>query len=338
MKFVDELRIMIRSGKGGPGAVSFRREKHVPRGGPDGGDGGRGGDIVFRVNDRMRSLLDLSQQRHYIAENGQAGSSQNKIGRDGEDLYIDVPPGTVVKDSENNILLDLSTPGEEVQLLKGGRGGKGNTFFKTSVNQAPQRSQPGEEGESREVQLELKLLADLGLLGFPNAGKSTLISRMSSAKPKIADYPFTTLSPNLGVVKLSTAPSFVIADIPGLIPGASDGVGLGIRFLKHIERTAGFIHVIDVSGMTERDPIEDFFAINDELKKYDEKTELLGAPLSERKQIVVLNKIDVLGKSEVDKLILKFQAKDIKVHPISAVSGIGIEELIREAGSVVNGK
>ncbi|MEZ0393337.1 MAG: GTPase ObgE, partial [Pseudobdellovibrionaceae bacterium] len=269
MKFIDEVNIVIASGKGGQGCVSFRREAMTPRGGPDGGDGGKGGDVILKVEKSLNSLVDFRRNKRYAAQSGQQGSGANCTGAHGSDMILHVPQGTIVRSSEGEILVDM-TGVQEYVLLKGGRGGKGNWFFKTSVNQAPEHAQPGEPGEELEVKLELKLIADVGIVGFPNAGKSTLISRISAAKPKIADYPFTTLTPNLGVVKAGDFRNFVVADIPGLVKGAHQGIGLGIQFLKHIERTKVFVHLVDVSGMSSQDPLQDYRDINEELKMYDE--------------------------------------------------------------------
>ena len=328
MKFIDEVSFQIESGKGGPGCMSFRREKYLPRGGPDGGNGGKGGDVIFRVNTRLNTLMDLYHRRKLCAENGRPGDSQNKTGPAGNDLVVEVPPGTVIRNKER-ILADLQSG--EVILLKGGRGGRGNLSFTTAVNQAPSEVQPGEAGKMEELELELKLIADAGLIGFPNVGKSTLISRISAAKPKIADYPFTTLTPNLGVVRYGDGDSFVAADIPGIIERAHEGVGLGIQFLKHIERTRVLVHLIDVSGMSGRDPLEDYYAVNHELKMYEES--LLGRP-----QIVVFNKIDVVDKDRLEELKLIFLKKDIQVHLVSAVTGKGTDKLVEMIGRKVFGE
>jgi len=339
MKFVDEVSITVSSGKGGPGSVSFRREAMTPRGGPDGGDGGRGGHVIFRVNPQLNTLLSFRFQKIFAAENGEAGSGRNMTGANGSDLILEVPPGTIVKDDAGGVILDLSTPGDTV-FLEGGRGGKGNTFFKTSVNQAPDRAQPGEPGQSRSIHLELKLLADVGVIGYPNAGKSTLISRISAARPKIADYPFTTLTPNLGVVRFDAERSFVVADIPGLVPGAHEGVGLGTQFLRHIERTNVFVHLIDASETTGRRALQDYHDINAELAAYDQsKSESDGfRPLSTRPQIVVLNKMDVLDQTRQAEVRRQFTDAGIEVMSISAVSGQGIRELLFELGRHVFGK
>lgn len=332
MKFIDEVRITLASGRGGPGCVSFRRESGLPRGGPDGGDGGKGGDVIIRTSRHINSLVDIRSNKRYAAPNGHMGMGRQKAGHDGEDLVLIVPKGTIFRSMEGEIIIDMTDIDEHV-LLKGGRGGKGNEFFKTSVNQAPDYAQPGEDGEEVEVKLELKLIADVGIVGFPNAGKSTLISRISAAKPKIADYPFTTLTPNLGVVKAGDYSTFVVADIPGLVKGAHAGVGLGIQFLKHIERTRLFIHLIDASGMSGRDPLEDFADINNELKMYDENNQDKEGffPLSTRPQFVVLNKIDTLSENELTKLRKKFkEASGSEPYAISAVTGKNIKEFVQE--------
>ncbi|MBX3039882.1 MAG: GTPase ObgE [Bdellovibrionaceae bacterium] len=332
MKFIDEVQIKVSSGHGGPGAVSFRRESFAPRGGPDGGDGGKGGDVIVRATKHLNSLMDFKPFKHYSAENGHPGASANCSGPAGQDLILMVPDGTVVRGVDGDVIVDMTDISEHV-LLQGGRGGKGNTFFKTSVNQAPEHAQPGEDSEELEIKLELKLIADVGIIGFPNAGKSTLISRISAAKPKIADYPFTTLTPNLGVVKAGEFRSFVVADIPGLVKGAHQGVGLGIQFLRHIERTRLFIHLIDVSGMSGREALRDYEDINYEIKMYDEAN--VGKdgffPLSARPQFVVFNKIDTLSSDELRRQIAEFKkATGLTPVAISAVTGKGVKELIQE--------
>ncbi len=331
MKFIDEVSITVASGHGGPGSISFRRESFYPRGGPDGGDGGRGGNVILKTTRHLNSLMDYRSQKKFFAEDGQAGAAKNCTGADGKDLILLVPVGTIVRSSEGEILIDLADEMEHL-LLKGGRGGKGNTFFKTSVNQAPEKAQPGEDGSSMDIILELKLIADVGIIGFPNAGKSTLISRISAAKPKIADYPFTTLTPHLGVVKAAEEKSFLVADIPGLIKGASQGVGLGMQFLKHIERTKFFIHLVDASGMSGRDPFSDYQDINEELSKYDEANQGKEGffPLSTRPQIIVLNKIDTVSEENLKKIKNEFKKK-IGSEPlvISAVTGKNIKELVQ---------
>lgn len=333
MKFVDEVEIVARSGHGGPGAVSWRREKFVPRGGPDGGDGGKGGDVIFKVNEQLGTLLDLRFKKIYQAEAGQPGGASHCHGKNGEDLVIQVPQGTRILTEDGELLRDLSESGDEFVCFKGGRGGKGNAFFKSSVRQAPDYAQPGEEGEEGNLKIELKLIADVGVIGYPNVGKSTLISMISAARPKIADYPFTTLVPNLGVVKAGEG-SFVVADIPGLIPGAHKGEGLGVRFLKHIERTRGFVHLIDVSDYSGRDPIKDFEDINYELEMYDKEFghEEDYVPLRNRTQLVVLNKIDTASPERLEETRREFEKRGYKVKTISAARGHGIKELIFDIG------
>lgn len=322
--FTDYVKIYAKAGNGGNGAISFRREKYVAAGGPDGGDGGKGGDIYFEVDQNSNTLLEFRYKKKFKAENGSNGEGSNKYGKSGEDLTIKVPIGTIVKDADtNHVLADLSHEGQKELVLKGGRGGKGNSHFATATRQAPRFSQDGENGEEKELILELKLLADVGLIGFPNVGKSTFLSRTTSATPKIADYHFTTLEPNLGVVKTEYGDSFVIADIPGIIEGASEGVGLGLQFLRHIERTRLLLHVIDVSGSEGRNPVDDFEKINSELKKYSKK-------LSERTQIIVANKSDIIQDEEKFEELSKLAKKhNIKIFKISAVTGEGISELIK---------
>ncbi len=342
MKFVDEVSISVRSGKGGPGAVSFRKESMSPRGGPDGGDGGRGGNVVFYVSPQISSLLDYRFKSKYAAEDGHAGGGANRSGAAGQDLILKVPPGTVVRDADTReVLLDLSVPGDHV-FLEGGRGGKGNWFFRTSVNQAPEHAQPGELGVSRSLHMELKLIADVGVIGYPNAGKSTLISAISAARPKIADYPFTTLTPNLGVVRVDNDHTIVVADIPGLVPGAHKGVGLGTQFLRHIERTNLFVHLVDASETEGRSALQDYRDIMHELVEYDrekierEKTEHEGfRPLSDRPQLVVLNKIDATPRERLEEIIRDFEREGIKPRTISAATGQGIRDLIFEIGKRV---
>lgn len=325
--FIDTARILVKSGDGGDGAVSFRREKYVPLGGPDGGDGGRGGSVTLVTDKDMTTLLDFRYRRKYAAKSGMAGSSSKCYGKDGEDLYVKVPVGTVIKDVETGkVMADLAHLGDSVVVVKGGKGGKGNVRFCTPTRQAPNFAEPGMPGEDRWLNLELKLLADVGLIGFPNVGKSTLLSVVSKAKPKIANYHFTTLEPNLGVVSLPKIPGFVIADIPGIIEGAAEGVGLGIEFLRHIERTRLLIHVVDISGSEGRDPIEDFIKINDELKKY-------SVDLSDRPQIVVANKSDICMDENAFK---NFKEKVNKmgyehVYEMSAATRQGVDEVMKEA-------
>ena len=328
--FTDYVKILIKAGDGGDGAITFRREKYVAAGGPDGGDGGNGGSIYFQVDPNANTLIDFRFNKKYKAENGENGSGGNCYGKKGEDLYINVPIGTIIKDSQTGkVVADLSKEGQVELVLKGGHGGKGNSHFATATRQAPRFAQGGEKGEEKEVILELKLLADVGLLGFPNVGKSTFLSVVTAAKPKIANYHFTTINPNLGVVKTKTGNSFVIADIPGIIEGASEGVGLGIQFLRHVERTRLLLHVIDVSGLEGRNPVEDFYTINEELKKYSEK-------LANRKQIIVANKIDVMqDESLLNELEKLAQKQNIELFKISGVTGEGIDKLISRVEQVL---
>lgn len=321
--FIDQVKIFVKAGDGGRGCISFRREKYVPRGGPDGGDGGKGGDIIVRSTEDLNTLLDLKYHLHYRAKNGEHGKGKNKHGKDAPDIIISVPVGTIVKDfNTGEILSDLTEEKMEVLVAKGGRGGRGNAFFVTSTRQAPKFAQPGEEGEERWLLLELKLIADVGLIGMPNAGKSTLISAISSARPKIADYPFTTLSPVLGVVRYREFKSFVVADIPGLIEGAHKGAGLGFQFLRHVERTSILVHLVDISEDSPGDSVENFKAINRELGLYNPL-------LIERPQVVVPNKIDIMGKGEKFLRLRNFCEKEgYKVFPISAITRQGIEDLL----------
>jgi len=330
MRFIDEAKIYGKAGDGGRGCVSFRREKYVPRGGPDGGDGGKGGDVIIVADRRLTSLLDFRYKRYYKAERGEHGKGSLCHGRSGQDLIIHVPLGTVIKDPETGAVIeDITRDGQRFLVARGGKGGKGNAFFATSTHQAPKFAQPGEKGEGRWLQLELKLLADVGIIGFPNAGKSTLISHISAAKPKIADYPFTTLRPHLGVVRFGEHQTFVVADIPGLIEGAHKGAGLGVRFLKHIERTSLFIHLIDLSPQTGRDPGRDFDVINKELIAFN-------PDLAKRPQVVALNKIDIHeAREQLEGALKYFTAKGIKVFPISAVTGEGLDELVKYVGRQV---
>ncbi len=322
--FTDYVKIYVTAGKGGNGAISFRHEKYVAAGGPDGGDGGKGGDVYFKVDKDANTLIEFRYKKKFKAQNGENGQGARKYGKSGDDLYIKVPIGTVIKDSSTNeVLADLSEPGEQVLILKGGRGGLGNSHFATSTRQAPRFAQDGEPGEEKELILELKLLADVGLIGFPNVGKSTFLSVVTSATPKIANYHFTTIDPNLGVVKSKYGDSFVIADIPGIIEGASEGAGLGIQFLRHIERTRLLLHFIDVSGSENRNPVDDYKKINEELKRYSEK-------LAKRKQIIVANKSDLIQDDDRNFNELKKIAKENNqpIFKISAVTGDGIEELM----------
>src|SRR3990170_3062464 len=330
MKFIDEAEIYVKAGDGGRGCVSFRREKYIPRGGPDGGDGGKGGDVWIIADNGLVSLLDFKYKKHYTAERGEHGQGSNCTGKGGEDIVIRVPVGTVIKDKETGeIVEDLTVNGQSIIIAKGGRGGKGNAFFVSSTYQAPKFAQPGEKGEERWFHLELKLLADVGIIGFPNAGKSTLISHISAAKPKIADYPFTTLQPNLGIVKFGDFGGFVVADIPGLIEGAHQGKGLGVKFLKHVERTSIFVHMLDLSPFTGRDPKEDFEIVNRELQAFN-------AELAKRPQVVALNKTDIPEAEEKARELLKFfDSSGIKVFLISAATGKGLKELVNYVGSQV---
>jgi GTP-binding protein len=330
--FIDRVKVFVKSGDGGDGSVSFRREKYIPLGGPDGGDGGKGGDIVLTVDPNMTTLLDFTYKRKYAAERGTNGSGSNCFGKNGENLYIKVPMGTIVRDVETDkIMADLSHDGDSLVIVKGGRGGRGNVRFCTSTRQAPNFAEPGMPGEERNIELELKLLADVGLLGFPNVGKSTLLSVVSKARPKIANYHFTTLKPNLGVVSVPGVQSFVMADIPGIIEGAAEGVGLGLDFLRHIERTRVLIHVVDISGVEGRDPFEDFLKINEELKKYSVK-------LWDRPQIIAANKADMLYDEEVFEDFKK-KVNELgydKVFKISGATNTGVEELLKEAARVLS--
>ena len=321
--YTDYTKIFVKSGNGGNGAISFRREKYVAAGGPDGGDGGKGGDVYFITDKDSNTLINFRYNKKFKAENGQNGSGARCNGKQGQDLYIKVPIGTVVKDAETGeIVADLSEEDSKELVLPGGRGGKGNTHFATSTRQAPRFAQSGEKGIEKELILELKSLADVGLVGFPNAGKSTFLSVVTDAKPKIADYPFTTLNPNLGVVKTDDENSFVIADIPGLIEGASDGIGLGIQFLRHIERTRLILHLIDVSGFQGRNPVDDFYSINNELKNYSEK-------LTKKKQIIVATKLDVAQDDTLYKELEKVAKKEgLEIFKISSITKQGLKELL----------
>jgi GTP-binding protein len=318
VKFVDEVEIFVKAGKGGDGCVAFRREKFVPKGGPWGGDGGKGGDVILRAVRNKKTLIDFYFKKHFFAENGGNGSSNNKKGKDGEDLILEVPCGTIVKEIKNGeekVIADLVNEGDNVIVAKGGKGGLGNTHFKSPTNQAPRIATKGEKGEEKIIKLELKLIADVGIIGYPNSGKSTLLSKISKARPKIADYPFTTIEPNLGVVDLGDFRSFVVADIPGLIEGASKGKGLGIKFLKHIERTKILVHLID---MSENDIINRYENLRNELKNYSSK-------LIEKKEIVVGNKIDL---EESKKNIEKAKEYFNDIIFISALKGDGIKDLL----------
>ncbi len=328
--FVDYAKIIIKSGDGGNGAATFRREKYVAAGGPDGGDGGRGGDVYFEVDPNANTLIDFRFTKKFKAENGQNGSGGHKFGKSGQDIIVKVPVGTIVKDAESGkVIVDMSKEGQKELILKGGRGGKGNSHFATSTRQAPRFAIDGEPGKEKEIILELKLLADVGLVGFPNVGKSTILSRVTKATPKIADYHFTTIDPNLGVVKTQHGDSFVLADIPGIIEGASEGIGLGIQFLRHVERTRLLLHVLDVAGTEGRDPVDDFNKINEELKKYSEK-------LAARRQIIVANKIDSMQDDENYKSLEKLaKENNMEIYKISAVTGEGLNELFNHVASII---
>ena len=324
--FADSARIIIKSGKGGDGHVSFRREKYVPNGGPDGGDGGKGGDVIFIVDEGLNTLTDFRHRRKYAAQNGEEGRKRNCHGKNGADIIVKVPAGTIIRDAETDkVIADMSGDNTRQVILKGGRGGNGNQHYATATMQAPKYAQPGQPGMELEVRLELKVIADVGLVGFPNVGKSTLLSRVTNAQPKIANYHFTTLNPNLGVVDLDEGQGFVIADIPGLIEGASEGVGLGHEFLRHIERTKVMIHMVDAASTEGRDPIADIYAINKELEAYN-------PDLARKPQVIAANKIDAIysgdEKNPVDLLKAEFEPKGIRVFPISAVSGQGLKELL----------
>ncbi len=325
MKFVDEAKIYVKAGDGGRGCVSFRREKFIPRGGPNGGNGGKGGDVIIRASAGHHTLLDLKFNQHHKAERGRHGEGSDRTGRSGDNLDILVPRGTIVKDAETGeILGDLTEEGQWVVAAKGGIGGKGNAHFKSATHQAPRFAQDGIPGEERWLQLELKLLADVGIIGFPNVGKSTLISRISAAKPRIADYPFTTLTPNLGVVSYGNEETFVIADIPGMIEGAHLGTGLGIQFLRHIERTFLLLHIIDISREGCRSALEDYETIIGELESF-------SPAMGEKPQIVALNKIDITEtRAQIEHTVADFKARGITLFPFSAVTGEGIKALLDE--------
>jgi len=322
MQFLDEARILVKAGDGGNGCLAFRREKYVPRGGPSGGDGGRGGDVYLVASDQQNTLLQFSYNPEHRAERGRHGEGSNKTGADGHSIDIEVPVGTVVYDDlTGERLVDLAEPGQRYLVARGGRGGRGNARFATSTHQAPTEHEPGRAGDERRLRLELKLLADVGLVGFPNAGKSTLISRISAARPKIADYPFTTLEPNLGVVKLPDFRSFVVADIPGLIEGAHLGAGLGIQFLRHIERTRLLVHLVDVSEASGRDPVHDFQAIMTELASFSQE-------LADKPMLVVASKLDAAQDETRIAALRDFAAqRDLPYYAISSVTGEGIEAL-----------
>ena len=324
--FADRAKIYVRSGKGGDGHVSFRREKYVPNGGPDGGDGGNGGSIILEVDDGLNTLSDYRHVRKYCAQDGERGNKKNCRGKNGEDLILKVPAGTVVKEAESGkVITDMSGENKRFVLLKGGRGGSGNQHYATSTMQAPKYAQPGKPARELELLLELKVIADVGLVGFPNVGKSTLLTQVSNARPQIANYHFTTINPHLGVVDLPDANGFVVADIPGLIEGASEGVGLGFEFLRHIERTRVIIHIVDAASTEGRDPITDIYAINKELASYNPE-------IAKRPQVIAANKIDMIYDGDendpVRKIKDEFEPQGIPVYPISAISGQGIRELL----------
>ena len=322
--FADRAKILIRSGKGGDGHVSFRRELYVPNGGPDGGDGGRGGDVIFEVDEGLNPLYEYRHKRKFKAQDGEEGGKRRCHGKDGSDIILKVPEGTIIREAESGkVIADMSGENRRQVILQGGRGGAGNMHFATSTMQVPKYAQPGVPAQELEVLLELKVIADVGLVGFPNVGKSTFLSRVTNAQPKIANYHFTTLNPNLGVVDLQGAPGFVIADIPGLIEGASEGVGLGHEFLRHIERTRVLIHIVDAASTEGRDPVADIYAINKELEAYNEE-------IAARPQVIAANKIDALGDDEepIQRLKDEFEPKGIRVFPISAVAGKGLKELL----------
>lgn len=331
--FADRAKIFIRSGKGGDGHVSFRRELYVPNGGPDGGDGGKGGDIIFEVDEGLNTLADYRHKRKFSAQDGEAGGKKRCHGGNGDNLVLKVPEGTVLKEAESGkVIADMSGENRRQVILKGGRGGQGNMHYATATMQAPKYAQPGQNARELWINLELKVIADVGLVGFPNVGKSTFLSRVTNARPKIANYHFTTLNPNLGVVDLVGGNGFVIADIPGLIEGASEGVGLGHEFLRHIERTRVIIHMVDAASTEGRDPVEDIYKINEELKAYNPE-------IAERPQIIAANKIDAIYEGDEDPVELirkEFESKGIKVFAISAVSGKGLKELLYHVKEVLD--
>jgi len=332
--FTDRAKINIKSGRGGDGHVSFRREKYVPNGGPDGGDGGNGGSVTFEVDEGLNTLTDYRHKRSYKAENGANGDKRNRSGKGGADLILKVPEGTVIKEaSSEKIIIDMSGENRRYTILNGGRGGKGNQHYATSTMQAPKYAQPGQPARELDLLMELKVIADVGLIGFPNVGKSTFLTKVSNARPKVANYHFTTLNPHLGVVDLKDAKGFVVADIPGLIEGASEGVGLGFEFLRHIERTKVLIHVVDAAGSEGRDPVDDIYKINNELKTFN-------PDLANRPQVIAANKTDMIyhGAEEnpVDKIKAVFEPLGIKVFVISAISGKGINELLYHVQNILD--
>ncbi len=323
MKFVDEVRILVKAGDGGNGCVSFRREKFIPRGGPDGGDGGKGGDVILQADSQLSTLLDLTYPQTFQAQKGSHGKGKDQTGKNGKDLIIRVPVGTLIRDGETGeILQDLLFNGQRFVAAQGGRGGRGNARFATPTQRTPRHAEKGEKGQQRLLQLELKLLADVGLIGYPNVGKSTLLAQISSARPKIADYPFTTLAPNLGVVMREEHRSFVVADIPGLIEGASKGAGLGLNFLRHVERTRLLLHLLDISEDPCKDPVKDFHTLNHELVSYHPS-------LQEKRQIVALNKIDLPWVRErIEEVKKRFKPMGYNLYPLSGKTGEGVEELM----------
>lgn len=333
MKFIDEAKIHVKAGDGGDGCIAFRREAHVPRGGPSGGDGGNGGSVIVRVDPQLGTLLDYRYHRHYKAPRGENGRGKDQYGKTGEDLVLRVPVGTVVFDADSDEqLADLDQPDAEVVIARGGLGGRGNIHFATPWNQAPRKSEPGTPGQEKNLRLELKLIADAGLLGFPSVGKSTFISKVSRARPKIADYPFTTLKPNLGVVQLSDSRSLVVADIPGLIEGAADGAGLGHQFLRHVERTRVLLHVLEANEMAgpDRDPIKDFDTLNRELVRY-------SPILADKPQVVAVNKADLTETRErVEELRAAFAERGIELFVLSAVTGDGVTEILERLWAIVH--
>lgn len=323
--FFDYAKIYVKGGDGGNGAIAFRREKYIAEGGPFGGDGGKGGSVILIADEGLHTLVDFRYNRHFKAEGGENGRTKNQFGANGKDLLVRVPLGTVVKDAETHELLaDLNTHDQTFVAAKGGKGGRGNSRFATSVNRAPQIAENGDPGQERWIELELRLLADVGLIGFPNVGKSTIISHVSAAKPKIANYHFTTIDPNLGVVRIDEGKSFVLVDIPGLVEGASEGVGLGHRFLRHVERTRFLLHVLDISGSEVRDPLEDYEIVNKELEKYN-------PILYERPQIIVANKMDITGAEENLARLRKKLGDTVEIYPVSAVTGQGLDAIMYRA-------
>ncbi|KIY22362.1 GTPase ObgE [Mesobacillus subterraneus] len=328
--FVDQVKIYVKGGDGGDGMVAFRREKYVPKGGPAGGDGGNGANVIFQVEEGLRTLMDFRYQRHFKAPRGEHGMSKNQHGKNSKDMIVKVPPGTIVSDAETGVIIaDLVEHGQQAVIVKGGRGGRGNSRFATPANPAPELSEKGEPGQEREIMMELKLLADVGLVGFPSVGKSTLLSVVSAARPKIAEYHFTTIAPNLGMVETEDGRSFVLADLPGLIEGAHSGVGLGHQFLRHIERTRVIIHVIDMAATEGRDPYEDYLTINNELKEYNLR-------LTERPQVIVANKMDMPNAEENLKVFKEKVGDEHLVFPISAVTREGLRELIFAVADLID--